>query len=34
MNFRLNPYAFHNLNPSSGLSYRNFKIDSFEVYAN
>ena len=32
MNLRLNPYAFHNL--SSTLSYRNFQINSCELFVN
>jgi len=33
MNFRLNPYAFHNLDPSNA-SGRNFQVDSCELFVN
>jgi hypothetical protein len=34
MNFRLNPYAMHNLNPSLGAGSRNFEIISCELFVN
>ena len=34
MNFRLNPYAFHNLKPVGGPAQRNFQVTGCELFVN